>query len=123
MQMRVCKVTEPLLCGKHCLGINCKALYPKFINSFKLFLDSVLQILLRKGGIREPTFQPAAARFLLLPTSFHSEANLLKPYASEKYTRVSVIAKQSPRSWWLRSRKHFKEMQGGINFDRGLVER
>lgn len=34
------------------------------------------QILLRKGGIKEPTFKPAAAEFLLFPTSFHTEAEV-----------------------------------------------
>lgn len=42
-------------------------------------------IILRKGGIREPAFRPAASKFLLLPTSFHSDARLLKPVANVKY--------------------------------------
>lgn len=42
------------------------------------------QILLRKGGIREPTFVPAARTFLLFPTSFHTETQLLKPEARER---------------------------------------
>lgn len=32
------------------------------------------QILLRKGGIKEPTFKPAAREFMLFPTSFHTDA-------------------------------------------------
>lgn len=35
------------------------------------------QILLRKGGIKEPTFTPAARQFLLLPTAFHTDAMVL----------------------------------------------
>ena len=47
-----------------------------------------LQVLLRKGGIREPTFRPAARRFLLLPTSFHSAADSLKPGVAATYAEV-----------------------------------
>ncbi|KAL4443498.1 hypothetical protein ABPG75_011235 [Micractinium tetrahymenae] len=42
-------------------------------------------ILLRKGGIKEPTFTPAAREFLLFPTSFHTDAQLLKPGAAQRY--------------------------------------
>lgn len=42
-------------------------------------------IILRKGGIREPAFRPAASTFLLFPTSFHSNTRLLKPMANVKY--------------------------------------
>ncbi|KAL4447379.1 hypothetical protein ABPG77_007412 [Micractinium sp. CCAP 211/92] len=42
-------------------------------------------ILLRKGGIKEPTFKPAAREFLLFPTSFHTDAQLLKPDAAQRY--------------------------------------
>ena len=44
------------------------------------------QILLRKGGIREPVFVPAPC-FFLFPTAFHTEAELLKPSARVKYAR------------------------------------
>jgi hypothetical protein len=33
-------------------------------------------ILLRKGGIKEPTFKPIARDFLLFPTSFHTDAEV-----------------------------------------------
>ena len=46
------------------------------------------QVLLRKGGIREPTFRPAGRRFLLLPTSFHSAAGSLKLGAADRYAQV-----------------------------------
>jgi hypothetical protein len=49
---------------------------------------SDLQILLRKGGIREPTFTPKAQRFFMFPTSFHSEQQLLKPGMAEQYQQV-----------------------------------
>jgi hypothetical protein len=42
-------------------------------------------ILMRKGGIREPRFTPASQNFLLLPTSFHTDAHLLKPEARLAY--------------------------------------
>lgn len=35
-----------------------------------------LQILLRKGGIKEPTFTPAARQFVLFPTAFHTDAQV-----------------------------------------------
>lgn len=54
-----------------------------------------LQILLRKGGVREPTFRPAAATFLLFPTSFHSSTNLLTPAANAKYQEVCIPASAS----------------------------
>jgi hypothetical protein len=46
------------------------------------------QVLLRKGGIREPTFTPKAQQFLLFPTAFHSEAQLLKSGIAERYKQV-----------------------------------
>jgi len=47
-----------------------------------------VQILLRKGGIREPGFILPAPKFLLLPTAFHSDGELLKPAAQGKYQEV-----------------------------------
>ncbi|KAF6263868.1 hypothetical protein COO60DRAFT_306766 [Scenedesmus sp. NREL 46B-D3] len=47
--------------------------------------DGLQTVLLRKGGIREPTFTPQARQFLLFPTSFHSQAQLLKPAIAERY--------------------------------------
>lgn len=35
-----------------------------------------VQILLRKGGIKEPTFKPAARDFVLFPTSFHTDVKV-----------------------------------------------
>jgi hypothetical protein len=46
------------------------------------------QVLVRKGGIREPTFTPKAQRFLLFPTAFHSDAQLLKPGIAEQFHEV-----------------------------------
>ena len=51
------------------------------------------QILLRKGGIREPTFTPKAQRFLLFPTAFHSDAQLLKPGVAEQFQQVGCEPK------------------------------
>ncbi|KAL3131295.1 hypothetical protein ABBQ38_000587 [Trebouxia sp. C0009 RCD-2024] len=50
-------------------------------------------VILRKGGIREPTFQPAAETFLLFPTSFHSKANLLTFEANDKYQQAEMASK------------------------------
>lgn len=47
-----------------------------------------MQVLLRKGGIREPTFTPKATRFLLFPTAFHTDAQLLKPGVAEQFQQV-----------------------------------
>lgn len=47
-------------------------------------------MLLRKGGIREPTFTPKAQRFLLFPTAFHSDAQLLKPGVAEQFQQVRL---------------------------------
>ncbi|KAK9820331.1 hypothetical protein WJX72_009055 [[Myrmecia] bisecta] len=44
-------------------------------------------VVLRKGGLREPTFKPAGKQFLLFPTSFHSEVSLMTPEASQKYAK------------------------------------
>jgi hypothetical protein len=48
----------------------------KPFDSARCVLHVNLQILLRKGGIREPTFRPAASDFLLFPTSFHTDAQV-----------------------------------------------
>ncbi len=53
-----------------------------------LTVDPETQVLLRKGGIREPTFRPAARRFLLLPTSFHSAADSLKLGVAATYAKA-----------------------------------
>jgi hypothetical protein len=50
--------------------------------------SSFLQILLRKGGIREGAFKPQAKNFLLFPTVFHTEEPLLKPGAAQRYQQV-----------------------------------
>lgn len=41
-------------------------------------------ILLRKGGVKEPTFTPRASQFLLFPTAFHTDVSLLKPSAQSQ---------------------------------------
>lgn len=46
------------------------------------------QVLFRKGGIKEPTFRPEAGTFLLFPTAFHTEQQLLKPGVAERYQQV-----------------------------------
>ncbi|CAD7704616.1 unnamed protein product, partial [Ostreobium quekettii] len=50
------------------------------------------QILLRKGGIREPTFRPKARQFLLFPTSFHAEPGMVKENFRGRYFEESLSA-------------------------------
>ncbi len=52
--------------------------------------DPSAQVLVRKGGIREPTFRPLANNFLLFPTAFHTDGSLLKEAAHSKYAAVSI---------------------------------
>eukprot|EP00884_Botryococcus_braunii_P002775 jgi/Botrbrau1/12499/Bobra.0169s0046.1 len=42
---------------------------------------------IRKGGIKEPAFKPAAAKFLLFPTGFHTDEDLLQERARNRYAR------------------------------------
>jgi hypothetical protein len=42
-------------------------------------------VLLRKGGIKEPTFTPRSPAFILFPTAFHTDAALLRPEAQTRY--------------------------------------
>lgn len=48
-------------------------------------------ILLRKGGIKDPKFVPAARSFLLFPTAFHTDAQLLKPAAAQRYAAEAAL--------------------------------
>ena len=48
----------------------------------------LLQVLFRRGGIREPRFQIRNCNFLLLPTAFHTEESLLKPAAAQRFAAV-----------------------------------
>lgn len=52
-------------------------------------LTWLCRFLLRKGGIKEPVFRPPGRRFLLFPTSFHTNTDLLKPGVAERYAKVS----------------------------------
>lgn len=61
-----------------------------FCHHISTAANSPWQVLLRKGGIKEPTFKPAASQFLLFPTAFHTDAQLLKPEAAQKYGQVGV---------------------------------
>lgn len=49
----------------------------------------MLQVLFRRGGIREPRFRIQSKHFLLFPTAFHTEEHLLKPEAAARYAEVS----------------------------------
>ncbi|GLC35562.1 hypothetical protein PLESTB_000193600 [Pleodorina starrii] len=52
-------------------------------------------VLFRKGGIKEPTFRPEATTFLLFPTSFHTDQQLLKPGVAERYTQAMKLEPKS----------------------------
>lgn len=56
-----------------------------------------MQILLRKGGIRESSFKLPAKRFLLLPNAFHCQENLLKQEMRDKYAKVRFCSCESRR--------------------------
>jgi hypothetical protein len=44
-----------------------------------------VQVLLRKGGMREPVFSPRANTFLLFPTGFHTDEGLVKAGSASPY--------------------------------------
>ena len=50
--------------------------------------NCIVQILLRKGGIREQGFEVKAQEFALMPTSFHSDQQLLADDVHEMYAEV-----------------------------------
>ncbi|GLI61969.1 hypothetical protein VaNZ11_004535 [Volvox africanus] len=52
-------------------------------------------VLFRKGGIKEPTFRPEASTFLLFPTSFHTDQQLLKPGVAERYAEAMRLEPKS----------------------------
>ena len=47
-----------------------------------------LQVVLRKGGVREPAFQVRGRQFLLLGTAFHTVQDLLQPDAADEFVQV-----------------------------------
>ena len=57
-----------------------------------------VQVLLRKGGIREPRFLVPSVEFLIQPTAFHLDAELLRPEYREIYTAVRRALKASLRT-------------------------
>ncbi|KAL6771001.1 hypothetical protein ACKKBF_B33540 [Auxenochlorella protothecoides x Auxenochlorella symbiontica] len=59
--------------------------------------DGTQTILLRKGGLREPVFRPADSSFLLFPTAFHTEDDLLRPHAKERYRAALAYDPRSAR--------------------------
>jgi hypothetical protein len=48
-------------------------------------------ILLRKGGIKEPTFKPVSRDFLLFPTSFHTDAEVC---TAERLQAAGALCRQ-----------------------------
>ncbi|EFJ49681.1 hypothetical protein VOLCADRAFT_89645 [Volvox carteri f. nagariensis] len=54
-------------------------------------------VLFRKGGIKEPTFRPVTSTspFLLFPTSFHTDQQLLKPGVAERYGEAMRLEPKS----------------------------
>jgi hypothetical protein len=66
--------------------------HPTVTETFAFLAFCVLfSFLLRKGGIKEPVFRPPGKQFLLFPTSFHSNTDLLKPGVAERYSKVSRL--------------------------------
>ena len=53
--------------------------------------------MLRKGGIKEPTFKPEATEFLLFPTAFHVADSVLKEGVAERYAEVNLTTYSSER--------------------------
>ena len=49
--------------------------------------DGLQTVLLRKGGIREPTFTPKFPAFLLLGTGYHTNSLLLKEEDQDRYQK------------------------------------
>ena len=47
-----------------------------------------MQVIFRKGGIREPAFRPKEHDFYLFPNSFHAEGALLKSDAAARFSKV-----------------------------------
>lgn len=48
-------------------------------------------VLFRKGGIREPLFKPESKEFLLFPTGFHTDQQLLKDGVAGRYQAVRGV--------------------------------
>lgn len=78
-------------------------------------------ILFRKGGIREPTFTPAADKFLLLGTTFHSDPSLLKAgYVSAELTGAE---QEDPKHWPTQKLHTWAEVTGAWKtFDASVIE-
>lgn len=55
----------------------------------RALLEGNQTVLLRKGGIKEPVFRPEARQFLLFPTKFHTDADLLQPAMAQRYRSLS----------------------------------
>ncbi|KAG2500733.1 hypothetical protein HYH03_001497 [Edaphochlamys debaryana] len=55
-------------------------------------------VLFRKGGIKEPTFKPEATSFLLFPTAFHTDQQLLKPGVAERYAQALQLNPKAEKS-------------------------
>lgn len=58
-------------------------------------LNGEQTVLLRKGGIKEPTFTPKASQFLLFPTAFHTDDSLLKSDLQARYNADCLVDPKS----------------------------
>ena len=66
------------------------------------------QVLLRKGGIREPVFSLPRRDFLLLPTAFHSDDSVIVESAASKYAKVRSCCESTVTGRWTLSRVHMR---------------
>jgi hypothetical protein len=67
-------------------------------------------VLIRKGGIREPVFTARHPFFALFPTTFHTDAGLLKPDMRQRYADTLAF---DPRHHSVLSFLHVAEVTGG----------
>ena len=51
----------------------------------------LVQVLFRKGGIKEPNFKIESTEFMLFPTGFHTDAQLLKAHVGDTYKQVGFL--------------------------------
>ncbi|RMZ57452.1 hypothetical protein APUTEX25_004286 [Auxenochlorella protothecoides] len=72
------------------------------------------RILLRKGGLREPVFRPADSSFLLFPTAFHTEDDLLRPHAKERYRAPPPLDQAQALAYDPRSARHLELATGAV---------
>lgn len=79
---------EQTVSWSSCLTILLSCFHSQNLLQESTVVLTLLQILLRKGGIAEKGFQAAAQHLLLMPTSFHVDAAVLLPAAAAAYRQA-----------------------------------